>query len=79
MLTQEEAAQKLETLIAQSEKNNVENQKNFDDLKAAIQANGQASPEVEEKLNALEASLKKGDEITPDAPTGDTGGEDDGA
>lgn len=66
IMTQKEAAEKLDAFIAQSAENNAENQKNFDDLKAAIEEKGNVTPEIAEKLDTLGASLKAGDDITPD-------------
>jgi len=69
MATQAELAQQLRDITAQNEKSRTEILGKIADLEAALAAAGNTSPEVDEAVAALKASVQTDDDIVPDAPT----------
>ena len=69
MATQAEEAAKLTALSAQLSKANDEIQKAIADLKTALDAAGNTSPEVDAATDALTMKAQALDDIVPDAPT----------
>jgi seryl-tRNA synthetase len=66
MATQAELAQQLRDVTAQNEKARQEILKKISDLEQAIIDAGNTSPEVDEALTALKASVQTDDDIVPD-------------
>lgn len=69
MATQAELAQQLRDITAQNEKARAEILARVAELEAAIQNAGNSTPEVDEALAALRASVQADDDMNPDAPT----------
>lgn len=69
MATQAELAQQLRDITAQNEKSRVEILQKIADLEAALAAAGSTTPEVDEAVAALKASVQTDDDLNPDAPT----------
>ena len=67
MASQQEEADKLNALGAQLSKASDEIQKALQDLKDALAAAGQTSPEVDAATDALTAKAQALDDIVPDA------------
>ena len=76
MATMQELAQALDELTAQSEKAKGEILGKIAELETAVANSGNTSPEVDEKLAALKASVQGTDDIVPDAPVDNGGGDD---
>lgn len=74
MATQAEIAQQLRDMKTQNEKARTENLAKLDALQAAIDNAGQSTPEVDEALADLKASIQADDDENPDAPV-DNGGD----
>lgn len=68
MATQQELAQQLRDITEQNEKATVEILAKIAALEDALANAGNTSPEVDEALAALKASVQKDDDIVPDAP-----------
>ena len=66
MATQAELAQQLRDINTQNEKSRVEILKKIADLEAALAAAGNTTPEVDEAVAALKASVQTDDDIVPD-------------
>lgn len=64
--TQAELAQDLRDIRTQNEKARVEILQKIADLEAAIINSGNTTPEVDEALEALKASVQVDDDIVPD-------------
>lgn len=73
MDNQSELAAKLNALTAQNEKATAEQNAKLDALQAALDAAGTVTPEVQEALDALSASIQRDDELNDDAPADETG------
>jgi hypothetical protein len=69
MATQAELAQQLRDITAQNEKSRTEILAKIADLETALANAGNTSPEVDEAVAALKASVQTDDDIVPDAPT----------
>lgn len=66
MANQAEVAEQLRTMTAQNEKARQENLAKLAELQAAIEAAGNTTPEVDEALAALKASIQADDDENPD-------------
>lgn len=69
MASQAELAQQLRDVTAQNEKARVEILAKIAALEEALANAGQTTPEVDEALANLKASVQTDDDIVPDAPT----------
>lgn len=67
MSTQAELAQQLREITAQNEKARVEILGKISELETALENAGSTSPEVDEALDALKASVQTDDDLNPDA------------
>jgi uncharacterized protein YlxW (UPF0749 family) len=67
MATQAELAQQLRDILAQNEKARTEILKRIADLEAALENAGSTTPEVDDALAALKASVQTDDDLNPDA------------
>jgi seryl-tRNA synthetase len=67
MATQAELAQQLRDITAQNEKARVEILGKISELETALENAGSTSPEVDEALDALKASVQTDDDLNPDA------------
>lgn len=68
IMKQDELAQKLDALTAQSQKSNAEINTKLGELQVAIEAQGNVSPEVQTALAGLQAAVQANDDLIPDAP-----------
>jgi hypothetical protein len=66
MATQAELAQQLRDINTQNEKSRVEILQKIADLEAALANAGNTTPEVDEAVAALKASVQTDDDIVPD-------------
>lgn len=66
MATQEEHAQQIRDLTAQNEKARTEQLKRFTALEEALKNAGKTTPEVDEALSGLKASIQADDDLNPD-------------
>lgn len=69
MATQAELAQQLRDITAQNEKARAEILANVQRLEEAVAAAGATTPEVDEALAALRASVQADDDLNPDGTT----------
>lgn len=67
MSTQAELAAELRAVVEQNEKAHAEVVAKIADLEAALANAGNTTPEVDEALAALKASVQKDDDLNPDA------------
>lgn len=67
MSNQAELAQQLREITAQNEKARVEILGRISELETALENAGSTSPEVDEALDALKASVQTDDDLNPDA------------
>ena len=67
--SQAEVAQELRDIKAQNDKSRTEVLQKIADLEAAIANAGNSTPEVDEALAALKASVQTDDDIVADPPT----------
>lgn len=67
-LSQSELAQELKNVTAQNEKSRVEILAKIKALEDALAAGGGTTPEVDEALAELKASVQVDDDIVPDEP-----------
>lgn len=67
MASQAEVQARLEAMLAQNEKARAENARLLAELRAAIEAGGASTPEVDNALNNLAASIQAEDDENPDA------------
>lgn len=67
-LSQAELAQELRNVTAQNEKSRTEILAKIADLETALANAGSTTPEVDEAVAALKASVQTDDDIVPDAP-----------
>lgn len=65
-LSQSELAQQLRDVTAQNEKARLEILKRIADLEAALENGGGTTPEVDDALAALKASVQTDDDLHPD-------------
>lgn len=68
MATQAELAQQLRDITAQNEKSRTEILAKIADLETALANAGSTTPEVDEAVAALKASVQTDDDIVADAP-----------
>lgn len=68
MATQAEHAQALRDMTAQNEKARAEQLKRFADLEEALANAGSTTPEVDEAMVALKASIQADDDVVADEP-----------
>lgn len=66
MATQAQHAQQLREIVAQNEKARQEIVAKIDSLEQAIEDAGNTTPEVDEALAELKASIQKDDDLNPD-------------
>ena len=69
MANQAELAQQLRDITAQNEKARTEILKKIADLETALANAGTTTPEVDEAVAALKASVQTDDDLNEDAPT----------
>lgn len=74
MATQAELARELRDIKTQNDKARAEILQKIEDLEAAVVAAGQVTPEVQEALDSLKASVQTDDDIVPDATEDEGGG-----
>lgn len=68
MATQAEHAQQLRDILAQNEKARTEVLTRIQELENALANAGATTPEVDEAMAALRASVQADDDLNPDAP-----------
>lgn len=67
IMNQQELAAELKAVKEQNDKSRAEIIQKFADLEAAITAAGNTTPEVDDALSALKASIQTDDDLIPDA------------